>query len=89
MKIETKFNVGEIHFCIYGNEIRKIRILEVQINIPPGVVCNYIRYTCVDVNDGDEIHFKLYEYEIYKGKEDLMEFIENSMEVADGIQEKI
>jgi len=83
MKIETKYKPDDICFCIYGNEIRKIRILEVQINIPPGVVCNYIRYTCVDVNDGDEIHFKLYEYEIYENKEQLLQFINNSMEAID------
>jgi len=85
MKIETKFNVGEIHFCIYGNEIRKIRIVEVKTRIKDINIMKHpsLTYTCVDVHDGDEIYFQLNEYEIYENKEQLLQFINNSMEAID------
>ena len=87
MKIETKYNTDAIHFCIYGNEIKKIRITKIQIKI--GEYTSII-YTCVDVNDLDEMYFRLNEYEIYKSKEELLKFIKSSMEEIDnGIQEKI
>lgn len=69
MKITTKYNPGEVVWIIRNNKAVESKIYEVIPGKISSTFKNYDRYTLEGYNGNSPI---LYEYEIFKTKEELL-----------------